>query len=204
MIQTQLLHENLPFILRLNPILHITEEQFYGFCRLNRELRIERTSEGDIAIMPPTGGETSNWNSEINMQLRIWAKQNGAGVVFDSSCGFILPNGAIRSPDSAWVARSRLIELSQEQKRKFLPLCPDFVLELRSPTDSVTALQERMKEYIANGTQLGWLIVPDKRHVYIYRPNEPVECLENCASISGETVLPGFVLSFQEIWQPSF
>ena len=182
----------------------MTDEQFFEFCQINRDLRIERTAEGDVVIMPPAGGGTGARNSKINLQLGLWAKQDGRGVVFDSSTGFILPNGATRSPDAAWVERSRLRSLAPEQKEKFLPLCPDFVIELRSPSDPLAMVKEKMQEYISNGAQLGWLIDPTSRRVYVYRPGNDVECLENPTAVSADPTLTGFVLSLAEIWDPGF
>jgi Uma2 family endonuclease len=134
------------------------------------------------------------------MQLRAWAKSAGSGTAFDSSGGFLLPNTAVRSPDAAWVKASRLAALSKEQRRKFLPLCPDFVVELRSPTDSLSALQEKMQEYLDNGTELGWLIDPEERRVYVYRPATDVEILERPDTLAGAPVLRGFVLDLREVW----
>lgn len=150
--------------------------------------------------MPPTGFETSDRNSEINMQLRLWAGRGGAGKVSDSSGGFVLPNGAMRSPDAAWVRRERLANLTAEQKQRFLPLCPDFVVvEPRSPTDSLTVLQARMQEDLENRARLGWLLDPETRRVHVYLPNEPVRVLENPESVSGEPILPGFVLDLRPV-----
>lgn len=204
MTQTLVQVENPPLVVHLRPIIHLTDDQFYELCRINRELRIERTAEGDLIIMPPAGGETGKRNSDLTAALVVWAKQDRTGVVFDSSTGFTLPNGAVRSPDAAWVKRSRLATLTPEQKKKFLPLCPDFVIELRSPTDSLTALQAKMQEYLDNGAQLGWLIDPEQRRVYLYRPNSPVEYWEDLTEISGDPVLPGLTLNLQEIWEAGF
>lgn len=191
-------------ILHFQPVIQLTEDQFFHFCQINRELRIERTSEGDIEVMIPTGGETSWRNSELTTDLGIWARQDGTGVVFDSSGGFRLPNGATRSPDAAWVKRSRLANLSPKQKKKFLPLCPDFVIELRSPSDSLRVLQNKMQEYLENGAQLGWLIDQTSKKVYIYRPGEEVECLHKPSKITGDPVLSGFVLDLKRIWAAGF
>lgn len=188
--------------LRLEPVIKLTDDQFFELCQLNRELRLERTAEGRMVVMPPTGWETGDRNSEINYQIRHWAKQDREGIVTDSSTGFKLPNGADRSPDSAWVRRERLAQLTAEQKRKFLPLCPDFVIELRSLSDSLDELREKMEEYIANGAQLGWLIDPEAQRVYVYRPNTEVEVLENPPEVSGDPELSGFVLDLREIWTP--
>ena len=192
--------ENLPLLVHFQPVLQLTDDQFYELCQLNRELRIERTAQGELLIMPPAGWETSEYNAEICMQLRQWAKREGTGTTTDSSGGFILPNTAVRSPDAAWIRHDRLATLTAEQRRKFLPLCPDFVLELRSPTDSLSVLQDKMQEYMDNGAQLGWLIDPVRRQVFIYRPDLPVEQLEKPDSVSGEPLLPGFRLDLREIW----
>ena len=181
----------------------MTDEQFYEFCRINRDLRIERTAAGNLVISPPAGGRTSNRNAEITFQLQQWAKRDGRGVVFDSSGGFRLPSGAVRSPDAAWVPKSRLHELRDEEKERFLPLCPDFVIELRSPSDAIGTLREKMAEYLANGARLGWLIDPVDRRVYVYSQGAAPRELLNPAEVSGYTVLPGFVLRLAEIWEPS-
>jgi Uma2 family endonuclease len=192
--------EERPLRLRLRPLLDMTDDQLYELCRLNPELRIERTAQGELLIMPPTGGETSKRNLDLIVAVGTWVKREGSGIAFDSSGGFILPNSALRSPDVAWIRRSRLETLTAEQKRKFIPLCPDFVVELRSPTDSLSALQAKMQEYLDNGARLGWLIDPADKRVYIYRPNGAIECLENPAELSGDPVLPGFVLDLREFW----
>lgn len=197
---TRLSPDNLPLIVQIQPVLNLTDEQFYEFCRLNAELRVERTARGELLIMPPAGWETSEQNAEISMQLRQWAKRDGTGTTTDSSGGFILPNTAIRSPDAAWIRYDRLASLTAEQRTKFLPLCPDFVIELRSPTDSLTTLQSKMLEYIENGVRLGWLIDPVQGHVYVYSPDSPVVRLDNPDSLSGDPVLPGFRLDLGEIW----
>jgi Uma2 family endonuclease len=183
------------------PLVDMTDEQFFLFCQVNRDLRIERTAKGEIIIMAPAGGETSNRNIHIAMQLNAWAISDRSGAAFDSSGGFRLPNGATRSPDAAWVRRARLGQIDQAQKRRFLPLCPDFVLELCSPSDSLRDVQDKMDEYMANGAQLGWLIDPEDRSVYVYHPGRPAEHLENVESVSGDPVLPGFVLSLSHIWE---
>ncbi len=189
-------------VIHLRPALELTDDQFFTICQLNRDLRLERTAEGDLIVMPPTGWETGNRNSEINYQLVNWSKQDGMGAVGDSSTGFKLPDGAERSPDAAWILRSRLAQLTPEQKQKFLPLCPDFVIELRSPSDDLVDVQAKMEEYIVCGAQLGWLIDPDTQCVHVYRPGAAVEVLENVLQVSGDPVLPGFVLDLSEIWEP--
>jgi Uma2 family endonuclease len=189
-----------PLLIHLRPIVELTEDQFFEFCQINRDLRIERTAQGELVIMPPAGWETSTRNAEITMQLRLWAKHDGTGTTTDSSGGFILPNTAVRSPDAAWVTRERLAPLTPEQRQKFLPLCPDFVLELRSPTDNLTALQAKMQEYLDNGARLGFLIDPEQKRVYVYRPQKSVEVLENPDTVSGDPELPRFVLDLREVW----
>ncbi|OLD27474.1 MAG: hypothetical protein AUJ04_03930 [Acidobacteria bacterium 13_1_40CM_3_55_6] len=189
--------------LRLKPAIKMTDDEFFALCQLNRDLRLERNAEGDIKVMPPTGGETGNRNAEITGQLVIWTKQDGTGAAFDSSTGFKLPNGADRSPDAAWVQKSRLAVLTQEEKEKFLPLCPDFVIELLSPSDELEEVKAKMDEYIENGARLGWLLEPRSRRVYVYRPGESVIMIENTGQISGDPELPGFVLNLREIWEPN-
>lgn len=193
-----------PIVLHTNPVLKMGEEQFFEFCRLNRDLRIERTAEGDLEVMPPTGGETGNRNLKIAVQLGTWAERDSTGVAFDSLTGFRLPNEATRSPDAAWVKRERLVDFTTEQKQKFLPLCPDFAVELRSPTDSLTLLQDKVREYVENDARLGWLIDPSERRVYVYRPGVEVEQFDGASSLSGEPELPGFKLDLRRIWEPGF
>jgi Uma2 family endonuclease len=196
------LNEILPVVLRLHPVINLTDDQLVEFCAINRELRIERTAQGELQIMPPTGFETGHRNSLITTALVVWAQQHGTGVAVGSSTGFLLPNGAMRSPDTAWVRRSRVDALTREQKRKFIPLCPDFVVELRSPTDRLSTVQAKMQEYMENGAQLGWLIDPEERRVYIYLPRGQMQLLENPPMLPGDPVLPGFVLHLQTIWEP--
>jgi len=191
-------------VLHTRPALEMDEEQLFEFCQINRDWRIERTAEGDLEIMVPTGGETSNRNFRISVQLGIWTDRDGTGVAFDSNGGFILPNGAMRSPDASWVRRERLANLTAEQKQKFLPLCPDFVIELRSPSDPLAPVEAKMHEYVENGARLGWLLDPEERKVHVYKPGEPVEILSNPDELSGGPVLPGFVLELKPIWEPGF
>ena len=183
-----------------NSIIDLTDEQFYQLCQKNQNLRFERNSTGEIIIMPPVGGESSNRNAELTAQLWIWNQKYNLGVVFDSSGGFKLPNGADRSPDASWVKLDRWNNLTSEQKTKFLPIAPDFVIELMSPSDSLKKTQEKMEEYINNGVRLGWLINRKNRQVEIYRIGKEVEVLDNPDSLSGENVLPGFVLDLEMIW----
>ena len=187
-------------VLNLRPVIDLTDEQFYELCRANSELRIERTAEGELVIMPPTGSKTGHRNFKLTQQLANWADQDGTGIGFDSSTAFKLPNGATRSPDVSWIKRERWEALTPEQQEKFSPLCPDFVIELRSPTDSLTDLQAKMEEYINNGARLGWLLDPLEQRVYIYRPGIEPEILDHPQEISGGPELPGFTLNLQEIW----
>jgi Uma2 family endonuclease len=180
--------------LNLNSI-HMTDEQFFQLCQDNRNLRFERNANGELIIMPPTGGETSNTNAGLIFQLWRWNDQSQLGIVFDSSGGFKLPNGADRSPDAAWIPKERWDRLTSAERKAFLPLCPDFVIELLSPSDSLKSTQQKMAEYRDNGTRLGWLIIPRSGQVEIYRPGQEVEVLENPDRLSGESVLPGFILT---------
>jgi len=180
----------------------LTADEFFDFCQSNRDLRIERTAKGDVLIMSPTGGRTSQRNAELVTQLRTWARGSRSGAVFDSSGGFTLPNGAVRSPDAAWVRGARLAALSADERERFLPLCPDFVVELLSPTDHRPTAQEKMAEYVANGTELGWLIDPTDRHVEVYRPGAAVERLDAPMRLSGAPLLTGFALDLAAIWDP--
>jgi Uma2 family endonuclease len=191
-----------PVVLKLTPVINLTDDQLFELCQLNGDWRIEYTAQGELIVMPPTGGETSNRNAEITFQVQSWARQDQTGVAFDSSGGFKLPNGATRSPDAAWVRRSRLTGLTKEQKQKFLPLCPDFAIELRSPTDNLRAVLDKMQEYLDNGAQLGWLLDPLTRRVHVYRPQRPPEILEAPSTVSADPLLPGFVLDLRKIWEP--
>ncbi len=174
---------------------------FEALCAANRDLRLERTRDGEILIMSPAGGETGFRNSDITMQLSVWSHRDGRGRAFDSNTGYYLPNGASRSPDASWVEKKRLASLTRQQRRGFLPLCPDFVIELRSPSDRLQEIQEKMEEWIENGAQLAWLIDPDSRTVYVYRPLKPAERLIDAREVRGEGVVNGFVLNLSEIWQ---
>jgi Uma2 family endonuclease len=178
----------------------MTDENFFEFCQANRDLRIERNAEGEIIIMPPTGWETGDKNAEITARLRIWTKKDGRGKSADSSAGYKMPNGAIMSPDASWILNERLEKISPRKRRKFLPLAPDFVIELRSESDSLAKLKDKMQEYIDNGVSLGWLIDPQEKQVFVYRPNTEIEVLENSTEISGEPLLPDFTLNLKEIW----
>lgn len=176
------------------------DDDLFDLCAANRELRIERTSDGELVIMPPTGGETGRRNFDLVGQFSAWVRLDGSGIGFDSSTGFLLPNGAERAPDVAWVSKVRWNALSAAQRRKFPPLCPDFVIELRSPTDTLAAQQAKLEEYLACGAGLGWLIDADERCVYVYRPGRPVEVVGHAAELRGDPELPGLVIDLRSIW----
>ena len=178
----------------------LSDDQFAKLCVLNPEMRFEYTSTGDLIIMPPTGGDTGHTNANLTTDFTLWSRQDGSGLIFDSSTLFVLPNGAKRSPDVSWIRKDRWDALSPEERRGFSPICPDFVLELRSPSDQLRTLQDKMQEYLDNGARLGWLIDPGELVVYIYRPGEAVERLEAPREVSGESVLPGFVLRLTAVW----
>ncbi len=178
----------------------LSDEQFIQLCTLNRDLRFEYTCAGELIIMTSTGGWTGNRNIRLASRLQAWAEADGTGLVFDSSTIFLLPNGAKRMPDASWVRLDRWNALTRAQQDGIPPLCPDFVLELRSPSDRVTTLQDKMVEYLDNGACLGWLIDPIDREVYVYRPGEAVEHREAPGALSGEPVLRGFQLRLADIW----
>ena len=184
----------------LKSVIDMTDDQFFQLCQNNRELRFERTANGELIIMPPTGGETGNRNARITQQVMNWTDADGTGIAFDSSTCFKLPNGADRSPDASWIKLERWDALTDEEKQKFPPICPDFVIELLSPSDSLKTTQEKMREYIDNGMRLGILINRKSRQVEIYRPGKEVEVLDSPATVSGEDVLKGFVLNLGMIW----
>ncbi|MCE2717288.1 MAG: Uma2 family endonuclease [Dolichospermum sp.] len=181
--------------------LKISHEQFLDLALANRDLQLERNATGELIIMPPTGSYTGKINFDIAGQLWFWNRQTKLGEAFDSSTGFHLPNGSDRSPDAAWIKQEKWDTLSLEQKESFAPICPDFVLELRSQTDSLEKLQSKMREYIENGASLGWLIDQKNQRVEIYRPGKDVEILKHPTSLSGEDVLPGFILDLTELWK---
>lgn len=203
MTQIAIREASIPFNVELGSALRLSDDELFELCGRNKELRIERTSKGDLIVMTPAGGETSHRNLEVAIALGAWAKRDSSGVAFDSSGGFLLPNGAMRSPDAAWVERSRWQALEPEQRRKFVPLAPDFVLELRSPSDRLPDLRAKMEEYRACGVRLGWLIDPEERRVHVYRPDRVPEVLEAPARLTGDPELPGFVLDLESIWAPA-
>ena len=178
----------------------VTPEQFETLCAEYEDLRLELTSTGELIVMPGTGSETGRRNAHLTSQLYVWTEKDGSGVCFDSSTMFALPNGARRSPDASWVRREKWDSLSESQKERFAPICPDFVVELRSPSDPLRFLLGKMAEYIANGASLGWLIDPFKRQVYVYRPDDEVVILDNPETVSGDPLLPGFELNLTKLW----
>jgi Uma2 family endonuclease len=198
--QPELLHESPAMIFDVGPILpRITDEEFERICAQNPDLRIEMTSEGKMIIMLPVVMDGGNRNFKLTGRFAAWVEADGSGVGFDSSTGFTLPNGAKRSPDASWMRRERWEALTPQQRNEFGHLCPDFVIELRSKSDRLKTLQEKMEEYIENGAQLGWLIDPLQHKVYLYRPDAPVEILDHPLTLSGEPLLPGFVLNLDGI-----
>ncbi|MBW4466270.1 MAG: Uma2 family endonuclease [Pegethrix bostrychoides GSE-TBD4-15B] len=192
--------EATPLTVNLPSTATLTQAQFYEFCQANQDLRIERSATGDVIIMPPAFSDTGNRNLKIAQQLANWADQDGSGEAFDSSTGFTLPNGAIRSPDAAWIRLVRWNALTAAQKSAFAPICPDFVIELRSASDALSMLQAKMQEYIDNGTALGLLIDRKNRAVHLYRPNGSPIILTDPVLVSADPELPGFELQMARIW----
>ena len=201
--QTVVQHE--PVWVKFRPLEYMDDEAITRFSALNPELRIERTAEGEIVVIPPAFSNTSNRNGRITTQLGNWAERDDTGDYFDSSAGFTLPNGALRSPDASWISNSRLGALTTDEHSGFYSICPDFVIELRSTSDSLRAVQDKIQEYMDNGSRLGWLIDPLSAppRVHVYRPGAEVEILDKPAQVSGDPKLPGFVLNMTRIWQAS-
>ena len=192
--------ESIPLMVHLPSTGKTTHEQFYELCQMNSELRLELSVNGEVIIMPPAFSDTGNRNFNIAVQLGVWADQDGTGEAFDSSTGFTLPNGAIRSPDASWIKSDRWNALTDKQKASFAPICPDFVIELRSASDTLKSLQNKMQEYIENGAMLGFLIDRKNQTVHLYRPLRSPEILSNPKSVSGDPELPRFVLQMAKIW----
>lgn len=185
---------------KFDPVINLTDEQFFQLCQDNELIRFERNADGTVLMMPLVGGITSICNANLTYQLGLWNRDDNLGIAFDSSAGFTLPNSAVRSPDASWLKRDKWDALSQEQKEKFAPVCPDFVVELRSNIDCLQRLQDKMQEYRDNGASLGWLIDLETYQVEIYRLEQEVEVLKSPTTLSGETVLPGFILNLESIW----
>lgn len=181
-------------------IAQMTTEQFYEFCLANRDLRIERTAIGEVVIMAPAFSDTGHRNMKIAQQVANWAEKDGTGETFDSSAGFTLPNGATRSPDASWIRSERWNALTEQQKASFAPICPDFVIELKSTSDRLSTLQNKMQEYIDNGSILGLLIDRKAKTVHLYRPQQVPQILENPVDVQGDPELPGFTLKMSKIW----
>jgi Uma2 family endonuclease len=191
-----------PTRIQMMPAVPMTQDQFFDFCQQNPDKRFERTAEGELIIMAPCGLDAGFQEAEVCIQLGVRAKAVGQGKAVGANAGFILPNGANRAPDAAWLSPEQLASLTPEQRRKFPPLCPFFLIEVRSPSDVLKKLQEKMDEYMANGCELGWLIDPDSKRVHVYRPAQPVQVLNNPQTVSGAPELPGFVLDLEPVWQP--
>jgi Uma2 family endonuclease len=185
--------------LTLEPVINLTREQFYQLCGANPDIKLERTAKGELVVMPPTGGESGSRNRRFTQRLGVWTDENGTGEAFDSSTMFQLPNGAFRSPDAAWIPLERWEALTPEERKTFPPICPDFVVELRSESDTLKSLQDKMQEYMNNGARLGWLINPQGKQVEIYRQGKEKEVLLSPTQLSGEDVLPCFVLDLNGI-----
>ena len=192
--------DSAPMAINLPALNQMTMTEFYEFCQANPELRIERSTAGEVITLSSAFSDTGNRSFNLAVQLGIWAEKDGTGIGFDSSAGFTLPNGATRAPDVAWIKADRWNLLTDAEKASFAPLCPDFVIELRSTSDSLTSLQTKLEEYIDNGASLGWLIDRKQRQVHIYRPNQTPQILENPEAVSGEPELPGFVLKMAKVW----
>ena len=189
-----------PFILQIHPVVQMDDDQLFEFCDRNRDLQIERTAQGDLILMSPAASASGHINAQLTRLVGNWAEVDGSGLVFDSSSGFTLPNRAVRAPDVSWIQRDRWHTLTPAEQARFAPICPDFVIELRSPSDSLKMLQEKMQEYIDNGARLGWLIDPQSHRVEVYRPDAEIEALQDPESLRGDPVLVGFRLDLQRVW----
>ncbi len=189
-----------PFTLQIHPVVQMDDDQLFEFCHRNRDLRVERTAQGDLILMSPASSESGRINAQLVRLVGNWAEVDGSGIVFDSSSGFTLPNRAMRAPDVAWIQRDRWQALTSAEQQRFAPICPDFVIELRSPSDSLKMLQEKMQEYLDHGARLGWLIDPQARRVHLYRPGVEIEVLQDPEVLSGDPVLTGFLLNLRRIW----
>jgi Uma2 family endonuclease len=191
-----------PLVLDLGRELRLTDEELFELCARNSELRIERTAEGDLIVMTPAVPVSSRQSLLVVAALHSWAERDDTGVAFDSSAGFVLPNTAMRAPDACWITKQRIASVPAEERLRFWPVCPDFVVEVRSPSDRLKTQQAKMEEWRDNGARLGWLIDPEPRRVHVYRPGAAVEILDDATSISGDPELPGFVLDLTRVWKP--
>jgi Uma2 family endonuclease len=191
--------EPVPLLVTARSGLRVSKQAFWRLCRDNPDLRLERSARGELIVMAPAGAETGHRNAGLTAQLWNWSRRNGSGLSFDSSTGFTLPNGAIRSPDASWIVRERWEALSTEAREKFAPICPDFVVELRSPSDDLTKLRDKMREYLDQGARLAWMLDPRTSEVEVYRPGRAVETIKRPMTLAGEDVLPAFVLDLQGI-----
>lgn len=187
-------------VLRLRPVIKLSPDELLALSSLNGDLRLEMSAEGELIIMAPAGGEYGRRNMKLAVRVGAWAERDGTGIAFDSSTGFVLPNGAIRSPDAAWVERSRYEAFAPEQREKFLPLCPDLVVELRSPSDTLTTVQEKMREYMDNGARLGLLLDPTRKRVFVYKPRESAREHVDPEVVPEDPMLPGFALKPRDLW----
>ncbi len=184
----------------LSSVITLTREEFAKICAANPEMKLERTAKGELIVMSPTGGETGSFNADLNGELYLWSRVSKTGKIFDSSTGFSLPKGSDRSPDAAWVSLAKWEALTPDQRQGFLPICPEFLIELLSPSDSWKQGQAKMEEYMDNGCLLAWLIDPKHKRVAIYRQGKPVEILDKPKTLTGENVLPNFVLEIGAIF----
>lgn len=191
----------MPLPLRFRPETPMSDEELMRFCAANDAVRVERDSNGELIVMTPAGGNTGKMNTDVILELGIWNRQDRRGIVFESNTGFTLPDGSMLSPDAAWVERRRWEALSEHERKRFVPLCPDFVIELRSPSDSLSDLQKKMEQWIANGAQLAWLIDPVERAVTVYRPGDSPEVHHEPSSVQGSGVMAGFELVMERVWE---
>ena len=192
-------------LLRGTPFTRLTDEEFFALCQDNSEWQYERNAQHEILVMPPAGSESSESCSEVNFQLSLWNRRQAPrlGHVYDSSAGFTLPDGSVRSPDAAWLAQAAWAALTPEQRRRFPPVCPAFVVEVKSPSDGLRYLQAKMEDYLANGVQLGFLLDIEHETAYVYRPGQPMETAADFErELGGEAVLPGFALDLRPLRQP--
>jgi Uma2 family endonuclease len=189
----------IPITLNLEPVVKLTHQEFYQLCVANPDAKLELTSSGELVVMSPTGGVSGNRNNKLTQRVGNWTDEDGTGIAFDSSTMFKLPNGAFRSPDAAWISLARWNQLSLDEQESFPPICPDFVVELRSKTDTLKSIQDKMQEYLDNGTRLGFLLNPQGKQVEIYRQGQVKEVVNAPGDVSGEEVLMGFVLRLDGI-----